>query len=171
MNHRALSWEIWESSNFKTPGLRLPRNLELDDSIIDVVKNLNWRDLDWEDIGSDGRSIIWLNLKLPIDLDITEGVIVDIQLIQNTFYQIHISLSESLRGIGLGTKIYRSIIDWAGHLYSGKGRRLNPIVDNVWDGLKSEPGVICLDNKHATICISELNPDIDRLTSIFNQSL
>lgn len=169
MRNRALSWKLWESSNFNTPGLRLPSQLKLDDSSVDIIKELKWSDLDWNDIGSDGRSIVWLELKLPIELDIKEGVVVDIQIINDTFYQIHISLAESLRGIGLGTKIYRSIIDWAGHLYSGKGRRHNPIVNKVWEGLKSEPGVICLENDIASLCVSELNPIKDQLIKDFNQ--
>jgi GNAT superfamily N-acetyltransferase len=168
MKHRALSWDVWESFNF-TPGLRLPSQLNLDQEIIDIVKNIGWSDLDWEEIGSDGVSVIWLKLKLPVDLGIEEGVVVDIQLINDIFYQIHISLAESLRGIGLGTKIYRSLIDWAGHLYSGKGRRHNPIVNKVWRGLENDPGVTCLNDDIASICISNKNPDRKKLSEIFNR--
>jgi hypothetical protein len=168
MRNRALNWELWESINL-TPGLRLPSQINPDEETIEIVKNLGWSDLDWEEIGSDGVSVIWLKLKLPVDLGIEEGVVVDIQLINDTFYQIHISLAESLRGIGLGTKIYRSLIDWAGHLYSGKGRRHNPIVNKVWKGLENDPGVTCLNNDIASICISKKNPKIKQLSQIFNR--
>jgi GNAT superfamily N-acetyltransferase len=168
MRNRALNWELWESINL-TPGLRLPSQINLDEETVEIVKNLGWSDLDWEEIGSDGVSVIWLKLKLPVDLGIEEGVVVDIQLINDTFYQIHISLAESLRGIGLGTKIYRSLIDWAGHLYSGKGRRHNPIVNKVWKGLENDPGVTCLNNDIASICISKKNPKIKQLSQIFNR--
>jgi len=170
MSNRAFNWEIWESSNFMRPGLRLPDQIKLDDETVDIVKNIGWSDLDWEDIGSDGVSVIWLDLKLPIDLGISKGVVVDIQLIHDTFYQIHISLAESLRGIGLGTKIYRSLIDWAGHLYSGKGRRHNPIINKVWNGLKSVPGVTCIEDEMASICISDENPDKEKLIQIFGSN-
>ena len=125
-------------------------------------------DLDWKEIGSDGSSIIWLEMSIPIDLDISKGVVVDIQLIKDVLYQIHISLAEDLRGIGLGTKIYRSLIDWAGHLYSGKGRRHNPIINKVWDNLKDEYGVTCANNDLGDICISNNNPDKDKLLDLFN---
>ncbi len=168
MRNRALNWEIWESINL-TPGLRLPSQINTDEETIEIVKSLEWSDLDWEEIGSDGVSVIWLKLKLPVDLGIEEGVVVDIQLINDTFYQIHISLAESLRGIGLGTKIYRSLIDWAGHLYSGKGRRHNPIVNKVWKGLENDPEVTCVDNDIASICISNKNPNKKYLIEIFSQ--
>jgi hypothetical protein len=167
MNNKALNWKMWESINL-TPGLRLPNHLNLSDSIIEQVKRIDWKDLDWDNIGNDGRSIIWLDLISHRDLQIKEGVIVDIQLISDMFYQIHIALSESLRGIGLGTKIYRSIIDIYGHLYSGKGRRHNPIINRVWDKLSKDPNLICLDNEFATICINRTNPMKDQLIHGFN---
>jgi len=170
MKHRALSWNIWESHNHLTPGLRLPEQVNLDDDVLEIVKNLRWSDLDWEEIGDDGHSVVWLNLKLPVDLGIEPGVIVDIQLIHDIFYQIHISLAESLRGIGFGTKIYRSLIDWAGHIYSGKGRRHNPIINKVWSGLKSVPGVTCIEDEMASICISDKNPDKEKLIQIFGSN-
>ena len=166
--YRALSYELWESIN-GTIGLRIPGQIKVSDEDKEMIHNLKWTDLDWREIGNDGSSIIWLEMKLPIELDITKGVIVDIQLIQETFYQIHISLAEDLRGIGLGTKIYRSIVDWAGHIYSGKGRRHNPIINHVWDNLKSEHGVTCSSNDLGDICISNKNPDLDLLLNTFNE--
>ena len=63
MRNRALNWELWESINL-TPGLRLPSQINPDEETIEIVKNLGWSDLDWEEIGSDGVSVIWLKLKL-----------------------------------------------------------------------------------------------------------
>jgi GNAT superfamily N-acetyltransferase len=170
MNNRILSYRLWESKykSFGSMGLRIPEHIRISDDDKDIVRRIGWSDLDWNEIGDDGNSIIWLEMKLPIDLDISKGVIVDIQLIQNTFYQIHISLSEDLRGLGLGTKIYRSLVEWAGHLYSGKGRRHNPIINNVWKNLKSEAGVTCSRNDLGDICVSNKNPDKDKLLNRFN---
>ena len=148
--------------------LRVPDQIEVWKDEKEIIKNLSWMDLDWKEIGSDGSSIIWLEMSIPIDLDISKGVVVDIQLIKDVLYQIHISLAEDLRGIGLGTKIYRSLIDWAGHLYSGKGRRHNPIINKVWDNLKDEYGVTCANNDLGDICISNNNPDKDKLLDLFN---
>jgi hypothetical protein len=169
-NIHVLKYEVWESTNemFGSRGIRIPNQIKLIDDEIEIVRNLKWRDLDWKEIGNDGNSIIWLEMSLPIDLDISKGVSVDIQLINDKLYQIHISLAEDLRGIGLGTKIYRSIIEWAGHLYSGKGRRHNPIINKVWDKLKTEYGVTCANNELGDICISNKNPDKDTLLQMFS---
>jgi hypothetical protein len=165
LKNRALSFKIWESLQ---PGMRIPNQVIVSDEDIEDIKKVKWTDLDWEQIGDDGNTIIWLKMVQPFTDEISNGVIVDIQLIQDTFYQIHINIAENLRGIGLGTKIYRSIIEWAGHLYSGKGRRHNPIINDVWDNLKSESGVTCASNELGDICVSNLNPKGDELLNIFN---
>ena len=111
-NIHVLKYKVWESTNgmFGSKGMRIPNQIKLIDDEIEIVRNLRWTDLTWSEIGSDGYSMIWLEMSVPIDLNISKGVMVDIQLINNTLYQIHISLAEDLRGIGLGTKIYRSLI-------------------------------------------------------------
>ncbi len=156
--NRAKSFLQYIKESIHRPGLRIPNHPDFDDSEIKVLKNLRWSDLDWEETGNDGNSIIWLKCKLPIELDLSESVIVDIQLIQDTFYQIHISLSEEIRGIGLGTKIYRSLVDWLGHIYSGRGRRHNPIINKVIDKLKNDPGIDSRTNKLGDLCVSRRNP-------------
>ena len=92
------------------PGLRIPDEIEYELDEIEILKRISWQDLKWEEIGDDGHSIIWLSCSIPIGIDLSKSVIVDIQLIREEFYQIHISLSQSLRGIGIGTKIYRSLL-------------------------------------------------------------
>lgn len=164
MRHRALTFSLWESL---TPGLRIPDQIQLTEVELDNIKSIKWEDLDWEDFGNDGNSIVWLRPIAPFNENINKGIIVDIQLISDTFYQIHISLAESLRGIGLGTKIYRSLIDWAGHLYSGKGRRHNPIINNVWNNLKDYDGITCETSDIGDICISNKNPSKDQLLNLF----
>jgi hypothetical protein len=71
--------------------------------------------------------------------------------------------------MGLGFKIYRSLIDWTGHLYSGKGRRQNPLVNRIWKKLADQPGVTCISSKLGDICISDKNPDKEILSSIFSK--
>ncbi len=165
LKHRAKTFKIWESLQ---PGMRIPDQVIVSDEDIKDIKQVQWTDLDWEQIGDDGNTMIWLKMVQPFTDKISNGVVVDIQLIQDTFYQIHISIAENLRGIGLGTKIYRSIIDWAGHLYSGKGRRQNPIISNVWNSLKYDNDVTCSSNEIGDICVSNRNPKGDELLNIFN---
>ena len=162
--------EEFEDSGYfnELAGIRYPEQMRLSKSDKDWVNKLEWKDLDWEQIGDNGTNIVWLQLKVPLDKNILrKGVVVDIQIIKETLYQIHITIAEELRGIGLGTKIYRSLIDWLGHLYSGKGRRQNPIINKVWKGLSKEAGVTCANNDLGDICVSDRNPMKLDLLKIF----
>jgi len=167
--NRALNFTEFISESIYQPGLRIPDRVEYDPQEIEILKRIRWADLKWREIGDDGHSIVWLECSLPIEIDLSTSVIVDIQLIRDEFYQIHISLSESLRGIGLGMKIYRSLIDWLGHVYSGIGRRQNPVINKVWDKLKQDPTLMCSSNSIADICISKRNPKGKELLSSFRQ--
>ena len=85
------------------------------------------------------------------------------------FYQIHISLDESLRKLGLGYKIYKALIMNFGHVYSGKGRRLNTSeVPRIWEKLNNEPGMTCVSNDIADMCVANNTPNKDELLSAFN---
>lgn len=160
--------KTWESNQF-FPEIRLSNKINLTRRELDKIKNVKWEDLNWKNAGDDGNKIIWLELTEPFNDNIKSGIKVDIQLIGNSIYQIHINLADSLQNIGLGSKIYRSIIDWAGHLYSGKGRRHNPFVDNIWEKMKNVEGVTCLTSKFGDICISNRNPDKEILKKIFSK--
>ena len=162
------TYNVWESNQF-FPEIRLPNSIDLTRQELNQIKNVKWENLNWEDAGNDGNKIVWLELTEPFNDNIKSGIKVDIQLIGDSIYQIHINLADSLQNIGLGSKIYRSIVDWAGHLYSGKGRRHNPVVNNIWKNLKEMKGVTCISSKLGDICISNKNPDKDVLENIFNR--
>lgn len=166
MKQYAKSFKVFEESYY-TPGLRYPKQLDLSKEEIDIVKQFKWTDLDWEQIGNDGHNIAWLNLLQPLDFDISDGVVVDIQIIKGTFYQVHISLAEQLRGIGLGTKIYQSLVRWLGHIYSGKGRRSNPIIENIFNVLRKDPKLKCVSNSLGDMCVDLKNPDADGYLATF----
>ena len=168
MKNHIKSYQLWESENL-IPGMRLPIQVELNQDEIEQVKNVKWEQLNWEDIGNDGKKLVWLDLISPFSKNIKDGIIVDIQPIGDHIYQIHINLAKSLQRKGLGSKIYRSLVDWAGHLYSGKGRRHNPTVNKIWKDLKDQEGVTCLSSRLGDICISNKNPEKELLQSIFNK--
>ena len=168
MKNYVKSYQLWESNQF-FPNMRLVKPINLNNPEIQQVKEVNWEELDWDKIGDDGKNIVWLDLISPFNENIRNGIVVDIQLIGDHIYQVHISLADSLQDLGLGSKIYRSLVDWAGHLYSGKGRRHNPLVNKIWKGLRDQTGVTCISSRLGDICISNSNPDKDLLMSIFNE--
>jgi len=56
--------------------------------------------------------------------------------------QIHIILSDSIRGKGLGTKLYKALINQFGGIYSGGGRRVNDeSISAIYRRLSKEPNI------------------------------
>ena len=56
--------------------------------------------------------------------------------------QLHINLDPSLRGMGLGTKIYRAFLHWYGALYSAKRRMTNPkAIEHIYNKLEQDSDV------------------------------
>ena len=56
--------------------------------------------------------------------------------------QLHINLDPSLRGMGLGTKIYRAFLHWYGALYSARRRMTNPIaIEHIYNKLEKDSDV------------------------------
>ena len=151
---QALSYKVWESTIMTGPRLRLPKNIKLDDIDKRWVRMIKWQDITWKTIGGDGDSINWLEMEIPLDTDITDGVVVDVQIIKNTFNQLHIDLAEDLRGLGLGTNIYISLIHQLGHIYSSKRRRMNPIIDVLIKSLSRRSDIIHVQNDLGDLLVS-----------------
>jgi len=148
---------------FNMPNLRLVKPVEISDEEREAIKNVQSEDLVISDVGNDGHSIVHMKIDFPFDTDASDGIVVDIQLIQESIYQIHISLSKSLQDMGLGTKIYKALINDLGHLYSGKGRRMNPIVDKIWGKLDGEGGIECINTEKGNMCMKKGHPNRDDL--------
>ena len=56
--------------------------------------------------------------------------------------QIHIILDESIRGHGLGTKLYKALINQFGGIYSSGGRRVNDeSISAIYNRLSHEPNI------------------------------
>lgn len=144
------------------PSLRIPKNIVINDNEINLLKNVKWNDLKIEDLGGKGN-IAHLSIKFPFKTLAGEGIVVDIQIINGVLYQIHIHMAKPLQNLGLGYKIYKAIIFDFGHLYSGKGRRMNPFVTNIWNKLKNDPDIECVSNNNGDLCSTKNNPDKDEL--------
>lgn len=146
------------------PSFRLPKIVDLKPEEINAIKNITWNNLSVDDLGGSGK-IAHLAITFPFKTEASKGIVVDIQLIRDTVYQIHIHMSENLRGLGLGYKIYKTLVNDLGHLYSGKGSRLNPHVTKIWDKLKNDPDFDCISNQNGDLCMIKNNSDQDRLTN------
>ncbi len=151
------------------PSFRLPKIVDVTPEEINAIKSVNWNNLSIEDLGGSGN-IAYLAINFPFETEASKGIIIDIQVIKDTVYQIHIHMSENLRGLGLGYKIYKALINDLGHLYSGKGRRMNPHVTKIWDKLKKDPDFECISNQNGDLCMIKNNSDQDILKNFMGYS-
>jgi hypothetical protein len=85
------------------------------------------------------------NVEIPTQLVNIELQIVPIRISEtNTLRlpQIHIILDESIRGHGVGTKLYKALINQFGGIYSSGGRRVNDeSISAIYNKLSREPNI------------------------------
>jgi len=147
--------------------LRLPKNIEITEADKNIIKNISWEELNVIDNGSSGN-IFHFNIEIPnVNDEINQNLMVDIQVIRNILYQMHINIPNTVQNMGLGYKIYLTMINYLGQVYSGKGRRHNEYVNNIWSKLKNEPSIDCYSNELGDICFSKQVPD-DEKNQILN---
>lgn len=139
------------------PTLSLAKNIEVSDEDKEKIQALDWKDLNIDQTNEE--SPIQLKIELPVGDGMSDGIAVDLQIINDTLFQIHITLAPELRNLGLGFKIYKAIILTYGHLYSGKGRRHNVNeVPKIWAKLDSEPEISCRTTDKGSICVANAHP-------------
>lgn len=119
----------------------------LENSEFNGVNNLDWRDIKFVRLDDEGN-LVNLGVILPGEMVPNPEIKLTLQMIQDVLYQPHIEIGERYQGLGLAFKIYRALIQKLGHLYSGKGRRLNPVIDRVWSKLRLQPD---LEGAHSRI--------------------
>ena len=74
------------------PKMRLTKNVDISDEDKIKLKNLKWEDIKIDEVGNDGHSIIHLKPILPFENNFEDYIILDIQLINDELYQLHISI-------------------------------------------------------------------------------
>ena len=141
---------------------RVPKQVDVSTEEIGALRNVQWQDLQIEDLGGQGN-IAYLKVNFPFETNASDGIVVDIQVIGGQVYQIHIHMSDNLQRMGLGYKIYKKLISEFGHLYSGKGRRMNPNVDKIWDRLKQDNDYVCMSNDNGDLCMTKDHPEPESL--------
>lgn len=148
------------------PSMRLPKNRTIDSTEIENIRNIKWQDLIITDEGNDGVSKVHMGVNFPWKTDLNNSIVVDIQIINDSIYHPHISISDNMQRLGLGKKIYVALINDLGHLYTSNGRRQNKLVmDKIWDKLGDEPNISCVSNTNGKLCYLDNNPNKDVLLS------
>lgn len=145
------------------PSFRLVKDINVTPEDLNILKGINWRNISINDLGGEGN-IAYLDVNVGSKA-INEGIVVDVQVLHDMIYQVHIHLSKQLHGIGLGYKIYKALVNDLGHLYSGKGRRMNPFITNIWEKLKKDPDFESISNNDSDLCMIKNHPDKNELVN------
>ena len=157
-------YEIGKIVEISIPNLRIHKDIKISDEEKSKIKGLNASNLIISQGEFDG-TIANMNVALPWDSAVNDGgIITDIQILKSGLYQIHISISDDIRGLGVGYKTYVALIHDLGHLYSGKGRMQNTSeVPRIWDKLNNESDITVHNNELGNIAILNNNPNKDML--------
>ena len=121
-------------------------------------REIDWREIRFVKLDSEAN-LMNLGVILPGERVPNSNIVLTLQVIHDYLYQPHITIDPELRGMGLSTKIYRALIERLGHLYSGKGRRQNKIIDRIWARLAQDETIACANSSIGDACWSMDNPD------------
>lgn len=146
--------------------LRLPQEPEVNESIIQELKSIRPENIEINVKGDDGYAVVYLDVVPQISKDISDAIVLNIQLLgeeEPQLYQPHISIHKKIQGLGLATKIYEAVINEFGHLYSGSGRRQSGIASKIWQKLDQRPGIDCELESDYNLCVSNQNPSKEEI--------
>jgi hypothetical protein len=120
-----------------------------------LLKNISWEDItiSFSEGGFFTSYDVYIN---NIPDNVFKAKYVELNIKEGMFNQIHIELHDKIKGNNLTEKIYKATTHSLGHIFSSKGRRLNPIMDIIWDKLKNDgdTNFEVYENVNANICIS-----------------
>lgn len=141
-------------------------NVDISPEYLENIKALQWNDIKLEDMPSNDNTRFKFHVGLPFENDFENEIKLAIDLKGGTLYQLDISIPNKLQGLGLGPKIYKAVIMDFGHVYSAKARVHNPNIYKIFDKLRQDSDIECIDGKSATICSARSNPDKDKLFNV-----
>tara|TARA_R110001592_G_scaffold277601_1_gene544764 strand:- start:903 stop:1400 length:498 start_codon:yes stop_codon:yes gene_type:complete len=153
--------------NLNIPKMSLAKNVLVSDLDKKNIISISWKDIDFEQLNED--SPVRFKVLLPINSDLSDGISLEIQLTRLGFYQPHLFISDNLKGLGLGYKIYVALIHSFGHLYSSKNRRINDLeIPKIWNKLSGESEMECFSNEFDNLCISDYAQNKEDILAVFN---
>ena len=106
--------------------LSFNNKLELSDEEKNSIKNVTAEQLIINQGEFDGSSAtLHINMPWKSPINNSNGVNVNFEVIDGVLYQIHIFLSPSVRGLGLGYKIFKALVNDFGHVLARKSGSMN----------------------------------------------
>lgn len=163
------SYNIIEES-FTIPNMRVPKEVILTDEEKQQIRNVNYNSINLDEAGDDGLMLSYIDVIINGLEKIKEGIILDIQIIKDNWYQPHMFITENLRSLGLGYKVLLKFIHEFGNLYVGAGRILNKDeIPHMLNKLALESDIESFRGKDGSILlVLKNNPDKEILRRIIN---
>lgn len=145
--------------------LTFDNKVELSDVEKIKIRNLSSDELIIDQGEFDGHSAtLYINMPWKSIINKGNGINVSFEVLDGVLYQIHIFLSEDVRGLGLGYKIFNALVNDFGHVFARKAGSMNKTeVPAIWGKLNGESNITSYSNEYCNIAILDNNPHKDDL--------
>jgi len=151
---------------FNTAAIQLPQPVEVSEQEKAKIKKMKWSDIKVLD-PEESNGLFTMRFKFPVD--ISDGVVFQIQPRDNNLYKLqNIDLHKDLQGLGLGTKLYRAVLEEFGQLYSPKSGRHNELqVPKIHKTVSKDPQIDLFKKGSDTLLLHKGNPDYEEIKTVF----
>jgi len=141
---------IFEDISLPKIDLKSNGNVTDDDKLL--LQKIDWKDIDFD--AKPSGNLVSLTFKLPEGYPDISNITMYLKKLPSGLFSVHdIKLADNQKGLGLGYKIYKSIIMNAGNLHSGKKMRMNTTeIPKIWNKLAKDPDIICDEDENSIYC-------------------
>ena len=159
--------EFFDNSLFK-----MPEPIQITDKEKSELQNLKWESIKIKDPSETSTStsdIFTMNFDLGKLNHILSGIVFKIESDNRTsLYQAHIQLYKDLQGIGLATKLYRSVLEEFGHLVSKKSKRVSDKeISGLYQKLAKDNKIDFFDRNGNFLLLHKGNPEYKNILDTF----
>jgi len=151
---------------FNTAAIQLPQPIEISEQDKAKLKKMKWSDIKVLDPKESG-DLFTMRFKLPVN--VSDGIVFQLQPRENGLYKLqNIDIHKDLQGLGLGTKLYRAVLEEFGQLYSPKSGRHNELqVPKIHKALAKDSKIDMFKKGSDVLLLHKGNPDYDEIKSAF----
>jgi hypothetical protein len=155
----------WLSENLFMP--RLPKPLGLGPSELQNLRTIQWQEIKFTELDT-VNNFIPIEVQIQSKPELTLGISLWIQLVEDTFYQPHIYLTQELQGLGITYKIFRALLEEFGHIYMSRGRTLERgAMDAIIQKLAHDRSIALFGRRRDQLLVHLSAPDFRELVDLF----
>lgn len=155
----------WLSENLFMP--RLPKPLGLSASELQDLRAIQWQEIQFTEL-EPVNNFIQLEVQILNRPELTLGISLWIQLVDDTFYQPHIYLTQELQALGITYKIFRSLLEEFGHIYMSRGRTLErSVMDAIIQKLALDRSIALFTRRQDQLLVHLSAPNFREVVDSF----